>query len=102
MKMKVSLALLFGVAQAGLATSSNIEHVIVLMLENRSLDHMLGFLKEQNPDINGCLPNQAGCSNPVDPLDPASAQFTVENTAVYAQVSPSHSISGTTKQIYGS
>jgi phospholipase C len=102
MKMKVSLAVLLSTAQICAVSSTNIEHVIVLMLENRSLDHMLGFLKQQNPEINGCLPNDKGCSNPVDPLDPASPQFTVDDTAVYAQVSPSHSISGTTKQIYGS
>jgi phospholipase C len=62
---------------------------------------MLGFLKEQNPDVNGCLPNQAGCSNPVDPTNPASETFTVDNTAVYQQISPSHSISGTTVQVMG-
>lgn len=101
--MKSSLLLLLSAAiQLGVVNSGNIEHVIVLMLENRSLDHMLGFLKEVNPDVNGCLPNQSGCSNPIDPLDPASATFTVDNTAVYQQVSPSHSIKGTTNQIYGS
>lgn len=83
--------------------SGNIEHVIVLMMENRSLDHMLGFLKELNPDINGCLPNQEGCSNPVDPADPTSATFTVGNEAVYStSVDPAHSISQTTIQVMGS
>lgn len=101
-KMKVSfLVLLSALAQFGVVSSGNIEHVIVLMLENRSLDHMLGFLKEQNANIEGCLPNQSGCSNPVDPTDPASQTFTVDNTAVYEQISPSHSISGTTVQVMG-
>ena len=100
--MKISfLILLSAFAQLSLVYSSNIEHVIVLMLENRSLDHMLGFLKEQNSDIDGCLPNQAGCSNPVDPTNPDSEVFTVDNTAVYEQTSPSHSISGTTVQVMG-
>lgn len=100
--MKVSfLVLLSSLALFGRVLSGNIEHVIVLMLENRSLDHMLGFLKQQNPDINGCLPNQSGCSNPVDPTDPTSQTFTVDDSAVYAQISPSHSISGTTTQVMG-
>lgn len=63
---------------------------------------MLGFLKEKNPEVNGCLPNQPGCSNPIDPANPSSETVTVDKTAVYQQISPSHSISGTTKQIYGS
>jgi phospholipase C len=78
-----------------------IEHVIILMLENRSFDHMLGFLKKQNPEVNGCLPNETGCSNPDDPLAENPTFYTVDNTAVYQQADPSHSISGTTLQIYG-
>lgn len=100
--MRLFIPLLLVVAaQVAIVNSGNIEHVIVLMMENRSLDHMLGFLKQVNPEIDGCLPNQTGCSNPIDPTDPASPQFTVDNTAVYQQISPSHSISGTTVEIYG-
>ncbi len=33
--------------------TSKIEHFIVLMLENRSFDHMLGFLKSLHPSLNG-------------------------------------------------
>ena len=32
-----------------------IRNIIVLMLENRSFDHMLGFLKEHNPEIEGLM-----------------------------------------------
>lgn len=78
-----------------------IKHVIVLMLENRSFDHMLGFLKKLNDDVNGCLPGLEGCSNHIDPLDGSSPTVTVDDTAVYQQVSPHHSIHGTTQQIYG-
>jgi len=31
----------------------SIEHIVVLMMENRSFDSMLGFLKQQNPNIEG-------------------------------------------------
>lgn len=31
----------------------HLEHIVVLMMENRSFDHMLGALKKDNPDING-------------------------------------------------
>ena len=32
---------------------TQIQRLVVLMLENRSFDHMLGFLKQTNPNING-------------------------------------------------
>ncbi len=31
----------------------NLKHVVVLMMENRSFDHMLGSLKALDPRING-------------------------------------------------
>jgi phospholipase C len=79
-----------------------IEHIVILMLENRSFDHMLGFLKKTKPEINGCLPGEPGCSNPDDPLSENPTYTSVDDTAVYSQADPSHSISGTTEQIYGS
>jgi phospholipase C len=101
--MKFAPSIFFiGLVHLGLVHSGNIEHVIVLMLENRSFDHMLGFLKRQNPAVNGCLPKQKGCSNPIDPTVAGSEEFTVDDSAVYSQISPSHSIHGTTSQIYGS
>ena len=30
-----------------------LKHVVVLMMENRSFDHMLGGLRAQDPRING-------------------------------------------------
>jgi phospholipase C len=33
----------------------NLKHVVVLMMENRSFDHMLGFLKKEIPDIRGIV-----------------------------------------------
>lgn len=81
--------------------ANRIKHVIVLMLENRSFDHMLGFLKQQNKEIQGCLPNEPGCSNSFKPNDPSSRTVTVDDTAVYVQVSPHHSIDWTSEQVYG-
>ena len=37
------------------------EHVIVLMMENRSFDHMLGWLHGINPDIDGLTGSE--CNN---------------------------------------
>lgn len=81
---------------------SKIKHFIVMMLENRSFDHMLGFLKSLNSDVDGCLPDAEGCSNPIEPSDPESETVTVDDSAVYVQVSPDHSVHGTTFQVFGS
>ena len=40
-------------AQSPSSTDPRIEHVIVLMLENRSFDHMLGFLSHTDPTFAG-------------------------------------------------
>ena len=44
-----------------------IEHVIVLMMENRSFDHMMGWLQEPGYDIDGLT---GGEWNPLDPSEP--------------------------------
>ena len=53
-----------------------IEHVVVLCLENRSFDHMLGFLGTPNGLTGDEL-------NLTDPEDPASTPVKVSNTAAY-------------------
>jgi len=40
------------------------EHLVVLMLENRSFDHMLGFLKSPSYQIEGLDPNNLATNDP--------------------------------------
>ena len=54
-----------------------IEHVIVLMMENRSFDHMVGFLKRENPEIRGIMGGDY--SN----ADAGGASYPVTDGAVY-------------------
>jgi phospholipase C len=48
------------------------KHLVVLMMENRSFDHMLGWLKGENSEVRGALPgmysnfNTLGQTIPVD------------------------------------
>ncbi len=73
-----------------------IDHVIVLMLENRSCDHMFGFLKHPNPafknfnTIDWCNPWDG--HDPVAPTDDATGQF---------MESPDHSHAGVMYQLTG-
>jgi phospholipase C len=55
----------------------DIHHIVVLMMENRSFDHMLGYLKRPDYDIDGLTGTE---SNPIDPQHPAN-RVTVSNDA---------------------
>jgi hypothetical protein len=57
-----------------------VQHIIVVMLENRSFDHVLGFLKADNPDIEGLTGTE---SNAFNVSDPASPRVTVSHDAPY-------------------
>lgn len=56
------------------------EHVVVLMLENRSFDHMLGFLRREMPELNGLTGRE---SNPLDVAHPAADLTQVTDDASY-------------------
>jgi phospholipase C len=74
---------------------SPIEHIVVLMLENRSYDHMLGYL----PNGHGLTGEEF---NPVDPSDPASERVLVSNRAGYiTAVDTAHDFVSVEKQIFG-
>jgi phospholipase C len=59
-----------------------LRHIVVLMMENRSFDHMLGALKAQNPAIDGLTGAE---SNP----DTAGNKVVVQNIAEFqSQLDP--------------
>jgi phospholipase C len=75
----------------------NLRHIVVLMMENRSFDHLLGGLKKEFPKINGLNGNE---SNP----DANGNTVTVAPNAVYrGQLAhdPDHHFPGVDLQIYG-
>src|SRR5450432_4060966 len=74
-----------------------LKHIVVLMMENRSFDHMLGALKAQDARIDGITPD---LSNPdtngnavkVQPLAEFQSQLDPD---------PDHHFPGVDLQIYG-
>ena len=75
----------------------NLRHIVVLMMENRSFDHMLGGLKKKFPKIAGLNGNE---SNP----DTDGNIVTVAPNAIYrGQLAhdPDHHFPGVDLQIYG-
>jgi phospholipase C len=74
----------------------NLKHVVVLMMENRSFDHMLGGLKKKDLRINGLNGDE---SNP----DTAGNIVKVQPNASYQgqlDHDPDHHFPGTDLQIY--
>src|SRR5207302_9089825 len=58
----------------------NLKHIVVLMMENRSFDHMLGYLNAQDPRIDGVDVTQknadpSGTQSPVQPLAAPQGQL---------------------------
>ena len=50
----------------GLERLAKVKHLVVLMMENRSFDQMLGYLQGEGLDVNGLSGNE---SNPDDQGD---------------------------------
>jgi phospholipase C len=87
-------------ATANLGNLGKINHVVVLMLENRSFDHTLGALKAQNPAVAGALDNEF--SNRTDPVVPTSPPVPVGPASAYAMpFDPGHEFEDVQIQLYG-
>ncbi|XP_030962379.1 non-specific phospholipase C4-like [Quercus lobata] len=85
------------------SSSSNtpypIKTVVVLVQENRSFDHIMGWMKSLNPEINGVSPNQF--SNPISTSDSNSNQLYFGDKSVYVVSDPGHSFQDIYEQIFG-
>lgn len=74
-----------------------LKHIVVLMMENRSFDHMLGALKQSHPGINGLNGDE---SNP----DTTGAMIKVQPDAKFQgqlHHDPDHHFAGVDLQIFG-
>lgn len=79
--------------------TSPIKTIIVLVMENRSFDHMLGWMKKLNPEINGVDGSE---SNQLSTTDPNSQLFFFSNQSQYVDPDPGHSFQAIREQIFGS
>ncbi|PHU29621.1 Non-specific phospholipase C6 [Capsicum chinense] len=80
-------------------SSSPIKTVVVLVMENRSFDHMLGWMKKLNPKINGVDGSE---SNPISTSDPNSRKIFFRDGSHYVDPDPGHSFQAIREQIFGS
>jgi phospholipase C len=78
-----------------------IRHVVVLMMENRSFDHLLGF----RTGVNGLKGDEFNLLEPTKRQSLANPPFTVGSGAPYAitvGLGPGHSVNQTDVQLFGS
>src|SRR4029077_15927046 len=77
-----------------------IDHVVVLMLENRSFDHIFGF----RTGVEGLKGKEENFGDPTKPESNSNPAFFVNNGAPYAVPvgnGPGHSIDATNIQLFG-
>ncbi|PYT70750.1 MAG: hypothetical protein DMG39_14870 [Acidobacteria bacterium] len=78
--------------------NDKIKHIVVLMMENRSFDHLLGLLKTEIPDVRGVLGNDyfnqttAGATMPVTDGALYQGQYIMD---------PGHDFTDVYMQMYG-
>ena len=76
-----------------------IQNIVVLMMENRSFDHLLGWLRAINPKIAGLTGNESNFPAPPGPLPPA---ITVGPATSFAMpFDPGHEFDDVQVQLYG-
>ena len=90
--------LLLAAAPACLEAGGPIKTVVVVVMENRSFDHMLGWMKSLNPAIDGVTGAELNHRVAGDATSPA-VHF--GNASQYVDPDPGHSFMAIYEQVYG-
>ncbi|XP_068310335.1 non-specific phospholipase C2 [Pyrus communis] len=95
----ISILLLLLIGLNSPVHANPIKTIVVIVMENRSFDHMLGWMKKINPEINGVDGSEA---NPLSTTDPNSKRFFFNKESHYVDPDPGHSFQAIREQIFGS
>ena len=76
-----------------------IKHVVVFMLENRSFDQMLGYMKATNPEVHGVDPASPFCNPDWPATNPAICQAPTAARTIADD--PKHDLDDVLRQITG-
>lgn len=75
-----------------------IKTIVLVVQENRSFDHILGWMKSLNPEIDGVTGSE---SNPLSTSVPATNRIFYGDQSGYSEPDPGHSFEATHQQIFG-
>ena len=81
-----------------MASECPIKTVVLLVQENRSFDHMLGWMKSLNPEIDGVTGTEW---NPMSTSDPNSKRLYFGDQSGFVEPDPGHSFEAVFHQVYG-
>ena len=82
----LALVVLSGASEASSRVPSGpVKHYVVLMMENRAYDHMLGWFQMSGEHLNGLTGAE---SNPWDPSDPSGKRIAVNQNAKDVRLPP--------------
>lgn len=76
-----------------------IKTIVILVMENRSFDHIFGWIKKTRPDIDGLTGQEFNYLNASDPNSP---KILVTDKANFIDSDPGHSIQAIQEQVFGS
>ncbi|KRH07322.2 hypothetical protein GLYMA_16G081200v4 [Glycine max] len=80
------------------ATPYPIKTIVVLVQENRSFDHMLGWMKSLNREIDGVTGLE---SNQVSTFDPNSNRVYFGDQSGFEEPDPGHTVEDVYEQVFG-
>ena len=75
-----------------------IQHFVVLMLENRSFDHLIGSLRTIDPRVAGLTGSEFNCEDPNSPTTPVAVR---KATSYVMPFDPPHEFLDVQMQLYG-
>lgn len=86
-----------------MAWKDEIQHVVVLMLENQSFDRLLGFLRPDDPSqrLDGVTGNETIPVVPGDPTQVVHLQRATTAAAYVTDPTPGHQLEDITMQVFG-
>src|SRR6516164_8972393 len=96
---RIGIGLSMGVQMAGL---DSIDHVVLVMLENRSFDHMLGFLYPKSGDFEGLDGTESNLA--ADGSEVRVSQITpgIQNAYYFPLANPTEGYTATNDQLFSS
>jgi phospholipase C len=83
-------------------TSPRIKHIVVLMEENRSFDHLFGWYKNKQPGGRAVDGLTGAESNPLNGSDASSPRVRVDDASPYiGRCDPAHGTGATAAKVFG-
>lgn len=100
MVKKIFLSVLVALLSSATFAASPIKHVVVMMLENRAFDHLLGYYgRDVDKRVDGLTGHEC---NQIDLSDPSAGKICVNDQAKdVCPYDPNHSFRATTERIFG-